>query len=271
MRGTVLLSLLYYCSLCSIGHAEVSIMPLGDSITVGYQGAPAGSYRQELQTILNDAGIDHDFVGDFRKGSFSDPDHQGTTGYTIDDMIVAYGPSIRAHNPDIVLVLAGTNNHWQSPVVSEFETRYQSLVDLIRTNAPASKIILSMVPKFGYDPSESSYWTDEWVDNRNENIFPVMNAAISLVAAVNPNTTVVDFHSAIDVQTDLASDAVHLNLNGQQKLARLFGDEIIRLNSVTIPEPSMLAFPASMFVLFTSRHRRKIRRTRPIPAVAASD
>ncbi len=211
-------------------------MSIGDSITSGFHGTNPGNYRDELQTQLNDAGVIYDFVGQYQLG-FLDKDHQGLGGATIEYMRDNWGPVIGGYQPDFALVLAGTNNHWSPPDFASFYTLYDDLVNTILTNSPDTSIIFSTVPKFGYGGLPGlNYWSNAWVDNRNAVVFPNMNAAIYAVAANHSQVKVVDFYSAIDISTDLSADGVHPNLFGHQKLAKLFGDEVLlQINS--IPEP----------------------------------
>jgi hypothetical protein len=172
-------------------------------------------------------------------------------------MTANYGSVVNENQPDFALILAGTNNHWQAPVFDDFVDRYDSLLRMIRDNSSQTSIIISTVPKFGYDRPDTPYWTDEFVDTRNNILFPNMNLAINSVAERFDNVTVVDLYSEIDITTDLSVDGVHLNLYGQEKLGHLFGGEVIRqINAV--PEPSVggvTLFAFLMLLLAFGRHR----------------
>jgi len=99
--------------------AGVKIMPLGDSITVGYQ-AELGGYRWPLENLLLDAGYAFDYVGSLRIGSppvMPRPWHEGHGGYQIESADGGQqlaGPvvdaALRTYQPDVILLLAGTNN-----------------------------------------------------------------------------------------------------------------------------------------------------------------
>ena len=52
-----------------------------------------GSYRHELGTLLDQAGYDIDFVGEFQRGP-DDPDHQGLSGATIGRMVNDFGAGV---------------------------------------------------------------------------------------------------------------------------------------------------------------------------------
>ncbi len=219
--------------------ADYVFMPIGDSITSGFHGTPAGNYRDIMQSQLDRAGVEYDFVGQYKLG-FLDKDHQGLAGADIAYMTNNWGRVVGRYQPDFALVLAGTNDHWSPPNFAAFYTLYDNLVNMIQTNSPHTSIIISTVPRFGYGgPPGANYWSNAWVNNRNSVVFPNMNAAIRAVAANHKNVTVVDFYSALSIKTDLASDGIHPNLYGQQKLAKLFGDEALRqISSPPILDPS---------------------------------
>lgn len=210
----------------SFNSMSLTVMPMGDSITVGFAEV-GGSYRYNLTQMLNDV----DMVGDFYKvsgGLVFDGDHQGKGGYKIEQMIAEYGPAVAQYQPDYILLLAGTNNHWDGNI--NYESKYQSLVDMITSNSPNSKIIMASPPKFGYDREpETVYWTNEWVDDRNDNTFWAMRDAVAKVASVNPEVIWVDYYSHLDPSIHLVADAVHPNASGQLLLANLFYNELTRI------------------------------------------
>jgi hypothetical protein len=85
------------------------IMPLGDSITAGYDdfNQTPGGYRTTLYGLLDAAGYDFDFVGSLQTnpGPIPDNDHEGHGGYTLLQIGQIAGPSIVATQPDVILLL----------------------------------------------------------------------------------------------------------------------------------------------------------------------
>lgn len=89
------------------------IMPLGDSITVGYGPIPLGDpvgYRQRLHERLMGSGRVVDFVGSQQAGAMADRQHEGHAGYTTDMLLAGLPGWLDAARPDVVLLLAGTND-----------------------------------------------------------------------------------------------------------------------------------------------------------------
>jgi len=225
----------------SIAVADVlTIMPMGDSITGGFHGPVElrGSYRLEMERSFLASNFQYDFVGNYFTAldGLIDGHHQGVGGYGIEQMVAQYGSVVASFQPNVVLLLAGTNNHLDPPDYENFVTRYTNLVDMIQTNSPNSLIVFSTLPKFGYHRPQSFYWTTEFVDYRNNVLFPVMNAAIYNLAANRSGVDVVDLYSILDPATDiLDDDGIHPNRLGHEKLGGLFASRIY-----AIPEPGML-------------------------------
>jgi lysophospholipase L1-like esterase len=134
------------------GNARVNaksatrIMPLGDSITDGY-GIPGG-YRIDLSREVKDSGIDVDFVGSLQNGppSLADRDHEGHSGWRIDQIQASVDGWIRTYQPNVVLLLIGTNDillHYRVPAAPR---RLGLLIDRIYSLRPATKIVVSTIP-----------------------------------------------------------------------------------------------------------------------------
>jgi lysophospholipase L1-like esterase len=122
------------------------IWPLGDSITVGFsepQSSPGG-YRTVLDQVLSQVGTAHRFVGSWSTNSSVTLDlrdqshHDGHNGYRVDQVrrdldAVAHGETdiggrwltraAQPLNPDVALVLLGTNDIVQRWDTRRFATR----------------------------------------------------------------------------------------------------------------------------------------------------
>ena len=248
--GLFIVSSLAFC------QEPIRVIPIGDSITAGFHGSPSGSYRQVVQERLDAVGTAYDFVGNFRRGNADvfDTDHQGIPGAAIAGTLETVGSPLQEYDPDFALILLGTNLHFSSPD-SDFASDYRELFEHINENTSDISIVISTVPGFG-DGFGSLPGS---VDFRNEFVFPAINAGIRQAASEFENVTVVDLFSEFDIETDLASDGVHPNLFGQQKLGNLFADELISQISATsvssIPEPSGISVVVG-FCLLLRRIRR---------------
>src|ERR1041384_5471974 len=72
---------------CAPAPPAIRIMPVGDSITYG--AVVPGGYRAPLYRLMTNAGFTVDFVGtatDNSAPSLPDPDHEGHSGWRIDQI-----------------------------------------------------------------------------------------------------------------------------------------------------------------------------------------
>ncbi|CAM5697292.1 hypothetical protein SANTM175S_00159 [Streptomyces antimycoticus] len=95
-------------------NGGVKVMPLGDSITDGFN--VAGGYRVGLWQKFTAGRYKVDFVGSLFNGpaGLGDHDHEGHSGWTIkqiDDNVVNW---LRAQNPHTILLHIGTNDIYGS-------------------------------------------------------------------------------------------------------------------------------------------------------------
>ncbi len=125
----------------------LKIMLLGDSNTRGRGNDPAG-YRDDLWMMLNESGFNVDFVGSATTNppnSWNQPyafdrDHEGHGGYAISgytyagagDLMSNIDNWINAATPDVVLLMAGTNDFiFQDTTAQETIDELGILIDKI--------------------------------------------------------------------------------------------------------------------------------------------
>jgi lysophospholipase L1-like esterase len=123
----------------------IRIMPVGDSITDGV-GAPGG-YRLPLYQLLTNAGFNVDYVGtltDNGAPGLPDPDHEGHSGWRIDQIdSIIVGAFDSVADPDVILLLIGTNDYGQEYDPTNAINRLEALVVKMATNRPYAKIIVA--------------------------------------------------------------------------------------------------------------------------------
>ncbi|GAB3841338.1 hypothetical protein GCM10027610_050540 [Dactylosporangium cerinum] len=190
-------------------HAEsnggVRVMPLGDSITDGFN--VQGGYRNGLWQRLANAGVLTDFVGSGSNGpaSLGDHDHEGHSGWRIDQLDANIAGWIQAANPRTVLLHIGTNDIGQNYDVPNAPARLSALIDKIRTYAPQAHIFVAQITPLGNTANEAKVNT--------------FNAAIpGIVSQKGPLTHLVDMHTGFTVAGDIA-DGIHPNAAGYDKMA----------------------------------------------------
>ena len=136
----------------------VRILALGDSITQGgKRHVKEYTYRLPLQMILQQEGIDYDFVGsrqaglhedatwpDLAEGVPFDPDHEGYYGNTTYN---ATTKAMKAYDsygtpPDIVLVHLGTNDQKHGDFQKNVGEPLREFIDFIRDKNPEVVVLL---------------------------------------------------------------------------------------------------------------------------------
>ncbi|MEV4703936.1 RICIN domain-containing protein [Actinoplanes sp. NPDC049316] len=184
-------------------NGGVRIMPLGASITDGFN--VPGGYRIKLWELLTDAGYRIDFVGSGSNGpaSLGDHDHEGHSGWRIDQIDANIEGWLRTYAPRSILVHVGTNDINQNYDVANAPARMGALIDKIRAAAPTVELFISnLIPE-----------SDPTLNARID----AFNAQLpGIVARKGPLTHLVDMHAVVGT-ADLA-DGTHPNAAGYDKM-----------------------------------------------------
>jgi lysophospholipase L1-like esterase len=128
------------------------ILPLGDSITVGWGSTNYGSYRVELFRRARTAGHEITFTGTKADGPNTvdgvtfPRKHEGIAGETISQIQGRVDAALRAETPHIVIVHAGTNDMSRMP--DGAATRLEGLVDKLTNDLPDALIVVSTIVPF---------------------------------------------------------------------------------------------------------------------------
>ena len=148
----------------------INIMPVGDSITFGY--GDDGGYRKYLDYFLKEKGISFDLVGPEGPNNASfqfngqqvsyDNNHAGYSGYTIKQQypIPSWGENglleklknknaVKQAQPDIILLIIGTNDMTANRNLNDCENDLHSLVDYMLADMPQDGIVfMGSIPEF---------------------------------------------------------------------------------------------------------------------------
>jgi lysophospholipase L1-like esterase len=185
-------------------NGGVRVMPLGDSITDGFN--VPGGYRINLWQRMATGGYTVDFVGSGVNGpaSLGDHDHEGHSGWRIDQLDANIVAWLRNSAPRTILLHIGTNDVNQNFDIANAPARLSALIDKIRTLAPRVELFVAQItPESNAD-----------LESRVQ----AYNAALpGVVAQKGSLTHLVDMHSAITT-ADLA-DGVHPTAAGYDKMA----------------------------------------------------
>lgn len=203
--------------------APCRYMPLGDSITEGYEGG----YRIALFRSVLSAGQDITFVGSMANG----PDevdgvpfsraHEGHSGYSIDATHSPYNlddlvdEAIATHQPHIIALMIGTNDVARNAQADSPE-RLALLLDHLTTIAPDALVVLAQIT-----PTQ----TDE--DNQRVEAYnAAMPAIVEARTSLGKHIVLVDMYGAFtadpDYRVNLMYDNFHPGAAGDEVLAAVW-------------------------------------------------
>lgn len=190
------------------------VMPLGDSLTVGYS-VPTylSGYRELLYALLVDAGYNVDYLGtqtDTLNSLIPDPQHEGHGGWRIDQIRSSVDGWLTAvGNPDAILLCIGTNDIYQDYQVATAPDRLEELVDHLAVARPQAKIFVGNLLRRTDDAQKDAQHT-------------AFNSAIpgivSRQVALGHQVYLVDLHSSV-APADFSSDGFHPNQAGYDNMA----------------------------------------------------
>ncbi|WP_069173496.1 GDSL-type esterase/lipase family protein [Streptomyces griseus] len=135
---------------------DMDLMAMGDSITHGVNHSQDDGYRSDVKNHLlwsnwaDDTGSyrkrDIDMVGSQRSGNMEDRDHEGVPGDRIDEIADRAKCSVKVHRPNVVTLLAGTNDMNQNHQLGTAPERLGDLIDQILNDAPEAAIMVATLP-----------------------------------------------------------------------------------------------------------------------------
>lgn len=205
-------------------------MPLGDSLTYGVaQTSVQGGYRNRLYTALTAAGFNVDFVGnlsDTSNLSLPDVNHEGHPAYRIDQIQANIGEWLKSvEDPDVILLLIGTNDVWQDLDLAEAPARLSGLIADIATVRPFAKIIVSNLPpridSNAYEAKQVTF---------NDTIPGIVAQQVALGRQV----TFLDMHSVLNTDiSDYSTDGVHPSSSGYVKMANAWASKVAEVITPT--------------------------------------
>jgi lysophospholipase L1-like esterase len=198
------------------------IMPLGDSITDGVGSSGGGGYRIEL---FRQSGTDKKaitFVGSSANGPSTvdgrafPKNHEGHSGYTIDQINQLIKKALTTHQPHIVLLMIGTNDMNLSADLANAPKRLGNLLDSITTTSPNALVVVAKIIPFGNSSSNGK------VQTYNDGIPPVVNQRIS----AGKHLILVDMYKPFTdnpkYSSELLGDGVHPTSKGYAVMANVW-------------------------------------------------
>jgi lysophospholipase L1-like esterase len=225
----------------------VRIMPVGDSITEGKY--TQGGYRKPLYQMLKDNGYTVTFVGKEDNGNpandtgfstgMENPNHEGygsarigmllNGGTTEKHTALPIKTSLADNNPDIVLILLGTNDILGITPADRMRQTMEELLNTICEQNPNTIVVLASIPPIFK------------IEARNADVNSynaVLPRIVAKEKALNHKIEFADIHSVFTDPADLSEDKVHPSATGYSKMAALWysiltGDSAPELSSTT--------------------------------------
>ncbi len=196
----------------SVSASDIRIMPLGDSLTDGFN--IPGGYRIDLEDALTGAGRPFDFVGGQFNGpvSLADPDHEGHVGFTISEIDQSILTWLTANPTDVVLLMIGTNDLKTDDLTTIDDagaaaSRLSALVTTITDHDPAVSVLVSTIPPQGwfFGPDRAAAYN------------LLIPGVVSELQSQGRSVSFVD--GAADLTTADLADQLHLTAEGYSKVA----------------------------------------------------
>ena len=123
--------------------AEVRILALGDSYTIGEGVAAEDRWPMQLAALLRARGM-----------HVAEPKIIAKTGWTTDELAAAIRDADATGNYDLVTLLIGVNNQYRGRSVEEYRTQFRALLTRaigFAGGKPSHVVILS-IPNWGQTP-----------------------------------------------------------------------------------------------------------------------
>lgn len=199
---------------------QTLVMPLGDSITDGW--TVPGGYRTELKNLVPNINL----VGSLQNGpaQLLDRDHEGHSGWRIDEIQNNVVSWLNTHSPQTVLLLIGTNDMIGNHQVATAPQRLSTLVDTITQTKPDANVLVASLPPLGTAAEQQR------VDAYNQAI-PAM---IEQKRSQGKKVHYVDMHTAITL-ADMP-DGRHPNAAGYMKMAQKWASALATVAGGSSPE-----------------------------------
>jgi lysophospholipase L1-like esterase len=119
------------------------IMPLGDSITAGVGSAAGTGWRDDLAILLSDAGVVADFVGSQSAPDQLGLEHEGHSGWRIDQINTHVVEWMAATTPDVVLLDIGSNDYVHRFNTATAPARLSTLISCILDASPTVRVVVA--------------------------------------------------------------------------------------------------------------------------------
>lgn len=220
----------------------LKIMPLGDSITAGVIGnndRNSGGYRTELSKKFVAAGLKVKFVGSRSNGAdnFSNKNHEGHPGWTIRQIADSVNKWLNTFEPDIVLLMIGTNDTNKSSLTTMID-ELSALIDQITAYSPDVHLLVASIPPI--HPTVKPALRGLRAMYFNTAIPVLVNSKVAQGKKVYfvdmRSLTVNDLTASLSLDLD---SGLHPHAQGYRKIANLWYDAVIKVTNKRLNESAV--------------------------------
>ena len=207
---------------------QPKIITIGDSITAGEHPVEPtpGAYRQSLKNNFAADNLSVDFIGSqTNEGTnLDDAEHEGHPGWTIDELTeLINGGLLTDYQPDIVLLMAGTNDILRSDDASTVIAELDQLIDILQEELPDVPIFVSDLAPI--DPA--------FKGEQRANIVAEVNAQLpELAEQQGSQVTYVNGGGSLGLD-DLVDDGIHPSAAGYQVIGNAWYDALVEQDTLT--------------------------------------
>ncbi|GII86139.1 hypothetical protein Ssi03_41290 [Sphaerisporangium siamense] len=223
-------------------QTRIDLMPTGDAMTRGGNGSVFYNYRRPLYEEMEKYNYIHvqrsrgrqmsaavaaaddemvrlapslDMVGTQRDGDMPDPDHEGYPEHEIDQIAERVDDTVAQLRPNVVTLLAGTEDVAHDVDAAGAPGRLGRLIDQIIEDAPDATVLVATLPPAAHPAIQARI---EEFNQRVPEVVAQRRAAGEHVSLVLMS------HLSTD---DLSDDGLYPNETGQRKMASAFVDGIV--------------------------------------------
>jgi lysophospholipase L1-like esterase len=202
---------------------DLRILPLGDSITWGFQSSTGDGYRQALLDLLPNNDVL--YIGSQHSGSMDNNADEGWPGWHI-QWLESKAELSLPEQPNVVLLMAGTNDMIYNDSIADAPARLGNLMDVCIAACPDAVLVVATLTPL-HNPLG---------DTTGENKTLVYNAALPAVvkqrADAGSKVLLVDMQNPVDGLTiDELADGIHPDDEGYTKMADVWLDGLNNASS----------------------------------------
>jgi len=214
--------------------STITILPLGDSITLG--GSVPGGWRDPLYQQLNSTSLPYTFVGSQSTNvstyltSVSDPFHDGFSGSLINNLSVPVSNDLPTYHPNDVLLQVGINDIIVGRTLLQNETDITNLVTGIFNTQPTVHLyIASILPNLNLSLNSQIQSYNAFISGT---LVPTELGLGKNITFVDQYANFVDGTGAPISSLFYISDPTHPSAAGYLLMANTW------FEAITAPEPS---------------------------------